>query len=59
MTTIEQAVKDEMDRISQRLTGRIKELAERYATPLPTLTTEIEALTYKVDAHLNKMGFKW
>lgn len=57
MATIEQAVKAEMDRISQRLTGRIKELAERYATPLPTLITETQKLTKKVDAHLKKMGF--
>jgi type I restriction enzyme M protein len=59
MATLEQAVKGEMDRISQRLTGRIKELAERYATPLPTLVTETETLTDKVDAHLKKMGFIW
>ena len=58
MTAIEQSVKGEMDRISQKLTGRIKELAERYATPLPTLTTEIEGLTGKVDKHLEKMGFR-
>jgi len=57
MTAIEQAVKGEMDRISQRLTGRIKELAERYATPLPILITETETLTDKVGAHLKKMGF--
>jgi type I restriction enzyme M protein len=59
METLEQAVKGEMDRISQRLTGRIKELAERYATPLPTLITETETLTAKLDAHLKKMGFIW
>jgi type I restriction enzyme M protein len=59
MVALEQAVKGEMDRISQRLTGRIKELAERYATPLPTLVTETETLTDKVDAHLKKMGFIW
>lgn len=59
MATLEQAVKGEMDRISQRLTERIKELAERYATSLPTLVTETEALTGKVDAHLKKMGFIW
>ena len=59
MATLEQAVKGEMDRISQRLTGRIKELTERYATPLPILVTETETLTGKVDAHLKKMGFIW
>jgi type I restriction enzyme M protein len=48
-----------MDRISQRLTQRIKELAERYEIPLPALVTETETLTGKVDAHLKKMGFIW
>jgi type I restriction enzyme M protein len=59
MATLEQAVKGEMDRISQRLAQRIKGLAERYATPLPTIVTETETLTGKVDAHLKKMGFIW
>ena len=57
MADLEQAVKGEMDRISQRLTQRIKELAERYSTPLPTLVTETEILTAKVADHLKKMGF--
>ena len=39
--------------------ARIKELAERYATPLPKLSEEIEVLSGKVDAHLQKMGFVW
>ncbi len=59
MATLEQRVKGEMDRISQRLTQRIKELAERYATPLPMLVTETEGLTAKVDEHLKKMGIIW
>ncbi|MFH1444713.1 MAG: type I restriction-modification system subunit M [Candidatus Peregrinibacteria bacterium] len=59
MMTLEQAIKSEMDRISQRLTQRIKELAERYETPLPALVTETEVLTKKVDEHLTKMGFTW
>ena len=50
-------VQTELDRVSQALTGRIKELAERYATPLPQLDEEVEALSAKVDAHLEKMGF--
>jgi type I restriction enzyme M protein len=52
-------VQSELDRVSQALTGRIKQLAERYATPLPQLTTEVEALSGKVDAHLKRMGFSW
>jgi len=59
MLTIEQAIQAEKDRISQRLTKRIKELAERYESTLPELVAETEALTSKVEAHLNKMGYAW
>ncbi|MBU2621539.1 MAG: type I restriction-modification system subunit M [Proteobacteria bacterium] len=59
MATLERDVKTEMERISQRLTGRIKELAERYEATLPALTNEVEALEKKVHAHLKKMGFVW
>ncbi len=52
------AVQGELDRVSQALTGRIRELAERYATPLPQLTGQVEALATRVDGHLMKMGFK-
>ena len=59
LTTLASDVQTELNRISQALTGRIKELAERYATPLPKLSEEVEVLTGKVDAHLKKMGFVW
>lgn len=59
LAAIEAAVKGEMDRISHRLAGRINELAERYAVPLPAHVAETETLTVKVDAHLKKMGFTW
>jgi len=59
MTAMDRAVKTEMERISQRLTRRIIELAERYAVPLPQLNQEVEALTEKVDGHLQRMGFQW
>jgi len=59
MATIEKAIQTEMDRISQRLTQRIKELAERYETPLPKQTDEVKELESKVNAHLEKMGFVW
>ena len=59
MTTLENGVNAELDRISQRLTQRIKELAERYETPLPDLIEEVEELSKKVDAHLEKMGYVW
>jgi type I restriction enzyme M protein len=59
LSTLERYVKTEMERISQRLTGRIKELAERYEATLPALTNEVDALEKKVSAHLKKMGFVW
>ena len=56
LATLAAAVQGELDRVSQTLTGRIRELAKRYATPLPQLTNEVAALAAKVDAHLKKMG---
>jgi type I restriction enzyme M protein len=58
MASIERSVKTEMERISQRLTQRIKELAERYETPLPKQTNEVKILEEKVNKHLEMMGFK-
>jgi type I restriction enzyme M protein len=52
-------VQGELDRVSQTLTGRIRELAERYATPLPQLTEKVEALAARVNEHLKKMGGVW
>jgi type I restriction enzyme M protein len=52
-------VQGELDRVSQALTGRIRVLAERYATPLPKLTIEVDALANRVDEHLKRMGFAW
>ncbi len=59
MNTIEQAVTSELESISQRLTQRIKELAERYEKPLPKQNKEVAALEERVNAHLQKMGFVW
>ena len=52
-------IKSELDRVSQRLTGRIKELSDRYETPLTEIEAEVEALSAKVDEHLKRMGFDW
>lgn len=49
----------ELNRVSQTLTRRIRELAERYATPLPALVLEVAALSTKVDEHLKRMGIIW
>jgi type I restriction enzyme M protein len=52
-------VQSELDRVSQTLTGRIRELAERYAAPLPQLVAEVDNLGACVEEHLNKMGAGW
>jgi type I restriction enzyme M protein len=49
----------EMDRVSQQLTKRVKELAERYEAPLPLMVKSVADLEAKVNAHLQKMGFEW
>ena len=59
MTTLNSNIQTELERISQALTVRIKQLAERYAQPLPSLEHEVEILSMKVDKHLKKMGFAW
>lgn len=54
--SIRAAVEDEVERLTQRLAGRVKELDERYARPLPELEREVEAFGKKVEAHLKRMG---
>lgn len=59
MARLSASLQGELDRVSQTLTGRIRELAERYARPLPELTEEVETLTARVEEHLKKMGAVW
>ena len=59
LATLAAAVQGELDRVSQTLTGRIRQLAERYTTPLPQLHDEVEALAARVEEHLKKMGATW
>lgn len=57
LATLQADVQTELDRVSQALSGRIHQLAERYATPLPKLNAKAELLASKVNMHLAKMGF--
>ena len=59
MAHLSASVQSEIDHVSQMLTGRIHKLAERYATPLPKLTNEVERLAGRVEEHLKKMGASW
>ncbi len=59
LMTLSTAVQGELDRVSQTLTSRVRELAERYAWPLPRLVDDLASLSSRVDAHLKQMGAVW
>ncbi len=59
LAALDAALHGEMDRISQALTQRVKELAERYETPMPAMNSRLAELEAKVTGHLEKMGFAW
>lgn len=59
LSTIQTDIQSEIDSISQRLTTRIKELAERYEYTLGELDNKVQSLEDKVAGHLKKMGLTW
>jgi type I restriction enzyme M protein len=59
LAALDAAIHGEMDRISQALTQRVRELAERYETPMPEMVNRAAELEAKVNQHLEKMGFTW
>ena len=56
LATLAMAVQGELDSVSQTLTTRIRQLAERYDTPLPKLMGEVTNLSARVEQHLINMG---
>ena len=59
LAALDAAVQREMERVSQQLTRRVKELAERYETPLPEMQSRVAELEARVTSHLLEMGFSW
>ena len=59
LAVLDARIHGEMDRISQALTARVKQLAERYEAPMPQLAKQADELEAKVNRHLQKMGFAW
>jgi type I restriction enzyme M protein len=57
--SIRAAVEGEVDRLGQRLAGRVQALEERYAWPLPELEAEVEEYSARVEGHLKRMGLVW
>ena len=52
-------IQAEIERVTQQLANRVKELEERYAEPLPMITQSVEELSKKVAGHLKAMGLEW
>jgi type I restriction enzyme M protein len=58
LAALDAAIHGEMQRVSQQLTQRVKQLAERYENTLPHVAGRVTELEDKVAAHLELMGFR-
>lgn len=56
---LEECLHEENERMSQTLTQRIVELADRYKNTLPEMETALSEYETKVKSHLQKMGWQW
>lgn len=59
LASLESNIVAEIERVTQQLANRVKELEERYSEPLPALTQSVENLSDKVAGHLKAMGLEW
>lgn len=59
LAALSATVSDELGRVSQKLTSRVRDLASRYEFPLPVLVDEVAVLSARVEVHLRKMGATW
>ena len=56
---IRAAIENEVQLLTQRLAGRVKELEVRYAKPLPEVEREVQKFGVRVEGHLKEMGLIW
>ena len=59
LATLQGNIIAEIERVTQQMANRVKDLEERYSTPLPTLTQSVNDLSEKVAGHLKAMGLEW
>lgn len=59
LATLESNLIAEIERITQQLANRVKELEERYSEPLPMIMQSVTSLSDKVADHLKAMGLEW
>jgi type I restriction enzyme M protein len=56
MSQLDSVVRNQLNKISRDLAGRLSQLVERYATSLPQLLHEVSMLSTRADEHLREMG---
>ena len=57
--SIEAAIADDIQRLTQLLAGRVRQLTQRYARPLSEIEIEVEELTTKAAVHITRMGMPY
>ena len=57
--SIKAAIADALQRLTQLLAGRVRQLTQRYARPLSEIEIEVEELTTKAAAHITRMGLSY
>ena len=56
--TLQANIQAEIERVTQQLANRVKELDERYAEPLPEIRQSVDELSGRVAEHLKAMGLE-
>jgi type I restriction enzyme M protein len=59
LATLQANIIAEIERVTQQMANRVRDLEERYSAPLPNLTKSVENLSDKVAGHLKAMGLEW
>lgn len=59
LATLQANIVAEIERVTQQMANRVKQLEERYSIPLPALTKSVDDLSDKVAGHLKAMGLEW
>jgi type I restriction enzyme M protein len=59
LATLQASIIAEIERVTQQMANRVKELEERYNLPLPILIKSVDTISDKVAGHLKAMGLEW
>lgn len=58
LASLQACIQAEIERVTQQLANRVKELEERYSEPLPSIEASVENLSERVYQHLAAMGMQ-